>query len=101
MEGSTPDINGTNLYLVEGEEVTASSSTEPVTSDAICDEGDIVIEGGYIVPPIDDGLNNVLVNTPILSVGGTPNAGYIVKMLGEGNTFQAHAFCFDNPPLRP
>ena len=72
-------INGTNLYFVEGEEVTASSSTEPVSSVAICDEGDIVIEGGYIVGPFDEGLNNVLINSPFQFVGDTPNGGLHCK----------------------
>ena len=93
------NINETKLYQVIGESVTASSSTVPVTSIAICDLGDIVIEGGFVTDPFDTGLNNVLISTPV-TVGDVTDQGYQVRMLGGGNTFDARAFCFDNPPLR-
>jgi hypothetical protein len=40
-------INKTNLYEVQGATVNATSSINEITSFAVCDDGDIVIEGGY------------------------------------------------------
>lgn len=78
-----------------GEFVTASSSTNPVTSIAICDDGDIVIEGGYQTNAFNTGINNVLINAPF-APDGDKYETYLVRMLGEGNTYRTHAYCFDN-----
>ena len=90
-------INNTNLYVTLGESVTATSTTVPVSSAAICDEGDIVIEGGY---GSNNQTSNVLYDGPAASDGNQDGA-YLVTMLGGGKQFLAFAYCFDNQPLRP
>jgi hypothetical protein len=91
-------INNTNLYEVNGTTVTATSSINEITSIALCDVGDIVIEGGY--RSLNDADSNVLVDGPSTANGEFDRA-YVVSMLGGGKQFFAFAFCFDNPPLRP
>ena len=93
-------INNTNLYIAFGELVTATSNTVPVSSFAACDEGDIVIEGGY---SSNQSNSNVLYDGPSAGgmSGGNFDAAYLVTMLGGGKEFFAFAYCFDNPPLRP
>ena len=91
-------INNTNLYEVQGITVNATSSINPITSQAFCDDGDIVVEGGY--RSLNQADSNVLVDGPSTANGVFDNA-YVVSMLGGGKQFFAFAFCFDNPPLRP
>ena len=90
-------INNTNLYEVNGTTVTATSNISEVTSIALCDIGDIVIEGGY--RSLNQADSNVLVDGPS-TANGEFDRGYVVSMLGGGKQFFAFAFCFDNPPLR-
>jgi len=91
-------INNTNLYEVNGTTVTSTSSINEITSIALCNVGDIVIEGGY--RSLNDADSNVLVDGPSTANGEFDRA-YVVSMLGGGKQFFAFAFCFDNPPLRP
>lgn len=91
-------INNTNLYEVQGITVNATSSINEITSAAVCDDGDIVIEGGY--RSLNDADSNVIVDGPSTANGDFDNA-YIVSMLGGGKQFFAFAFCYDNPPFRP
>ena len=91
-------INNTNLYEVNGTTVTATSNISEVTSVALCDIGDIIIEGGY--RSLNQADSNVLVDGPS-TANGEFDRGYVVSMLGGGKQFFAFAFCFDNPPLRP
>jgi hypothetical protein len=91
-------INNTDLYEVQGITVNATSSINPITSQAFCDDGDIVVEGGY--RSLNQADSNVLVDGPSTANGVFDNA-YVVSMLGGGKQFFAFAFCFDNPPLRP
>jgi hypothetical protein len=91
-------INNTNLYEVQGITVNATSSINEITSTAVCDDGDIVIEGGY--RSLNDADSNVIVDGPSTANGDFDRA-YVVSMLGGGKQFFAFAFCFDNPPLRP
>jgi hypothetical protein len=90
-------INNTNLYEVQGPTVNATSNINPITSIASCDDGDIVIEGGY--RSLNQADSNVLVDGPSTGNGVFDN-GYVVSMLGGGKQFFAFAFCYDNPPLR-
>jgi hypothetical protein len=90
-------INNTNLYEVQGITVNATGNFA-VTSQAVCDDGDIVVEGGY--RSLNNADSNVIVDGPSTANGDFDNA-YIVSMLGGGKQFFAFAFCYDNPPLRP
>jgi hypothetical protein len=78
--------------------VTATSNINPITSLAVCDDGDIVIEGGY--RSLNQADSNVIVDGPSTANGDFDNA-YVVSMLGGEKQFFAFAFCYDNPPLRP
>jgi hypothetical protein len=103
-------INSTNIYLKLGNQINSNLGTTPsekVISNATCDSGDIVIEGGYEMLPFSD--NSV---PPFLIINGptpTPSnptlteedQGYLIMAYGGGARIQAYAFCFDNPPLRP
>jgi hypothetical protein len=88
-------INNTNLYEAQGITVNATSNINEVTSIALCDVGDIVIEGGY--RSLNKADSNVLVDGPS-TANGEFDRSYVVSMLGGGKQFFAFAFCFDNPP---
>jgi hypothetical protein len=88
-------INNTNLYEVQGPTVNATSNINPITSIASCDDGDIVIEGGY--RSLNQADSNVIVDGPSTANGEFDRA-YVVSMLGGGKQFFAFAFCYDNPP---
>ena len=52
------EINSTNIYLKLGNPVISSlgsTESQSVLSRATCDSGDIVIEGGYEIIPINEG----------------------------------------------
>jgi Collagen triple helix repeat (20 copies) len=87
-------INNTNLYEVQGITVNATGNFA-VTSAAVCDDGDIVVEGGY--RSLNNADSNVIVDGPSTANGDFDRA-YVVSMLGGGKEFFAFAFCFDNPP---
>jgi hypothetical protein len=89
-------INATNIYPVSGQLVTASSSTIPVSSSVICDEGDIIIEAGYVSRNLNP--TNIIHESPEAANG--LDGIYFVTMLGGGRTFQAQGYCFDNPPIQ-
>jgi hypothetical protein len=91
-------INNTNLYEVRGFTVTATSNITETSSFALCDDGDIVIEGGY--RSLNTADSNVIVDGPS-TANGDFDRSYIVSMLGGGKQFFAFAFCYDNPPFRP
>jgi hypothetical protein len=95
-------INNTNLYFVEGNRVTSNTNIPPPQSNATCDDGDIVIEGGY--QTFVNSIQNirVLIDRPFTNlVDGTLDNRYVVSILGGDTPYQAFAYCFDNPPLRP
>jgi hypothetical protein len=101
-------INSTNLYRVLGNIATVPASGGSVaTSNANCETGDVVIEGGYQIssanlnpPPL------VFIDGPIPLISGSPpppnDSGYTVSIVSSGNgattTFRAYAYCFDNSP---
>jgi hypothetical protein len=92
-------INETNLYLASGDAVTATSNSDAVQSAAICDRGDIVIEGGY--RSLNSADSNVIYDgsaTVLDILVAYPDGAYLVSMLGGGKEFVAFANCFDNPP---
>ena len=98
-------INGSSLYLVFGNE-TFLSIFEVGTSIAKCKTGDVVIEGGF---EITFGGVRLLAEGPLPTSGlnvpdytGRNNSAYFTTMqdqAGGSSSFQAYAYCFDNPPL--
>ena len=102
-------ISNTNLYTVLGEVARASNGAGIAgNSTAVCDEGDVVFEGGYILragnptqAPIVQS-NGPLPN-PVTRDSGAPNSAYSVTLLSTSSAmntdFQTYAYCFDNLPL--
>ena len=76
-------INNTNLYEVNGTTVTATSSINEITSSALCDDGDIVVEGGY--RSLNQADSNVIVDGPS-TANGDLDRSYVVSMLGGWKT---------------
>jgi hypothetical protein len=94
-------INNTNLYEVPGPTVSVTSNFTEATSIATCDDGDIVIEGGY--RSLNQGDSRIIVDGSSTANGDFDRA-YVVSMLAGDTTFDypkqffAFAFCYDNPP---
>jgi hypothetical protein len=104
-ESGVTQLNSTNVYLV-----TNSSTNGPgnigVFVRTLCDSGDLVMNGGYLIVSADLAENDTL--TTVL------DAPIVVPTLGLGwqafvafddesssVTLAVAALCFDNPPLRP
>ena len=104
-------ISSNNLYLVTGN-ISNSTTTGSgfANSIAVCENGDVVVNGGYDVVAIGVGLFPV-----IISIGPLPNpngsfsdiifpppytgpndSAYHVTTLG--GVIRAYAYCFDNSP---
>jgi hypothetical protein len=96
-------LNSSNVYQVISN-VTEILNNTGRTVTVLCDPGDIVINGGYIIQASDvfDSIINVLRNQPFGALGAEPNNGWQVFLV-SGTTAQLTviANCFDNPPLRP
>ena len=94
-------INNTNLYEVPGPTVSVTSNFTEATSIVTCDDGDIVIEGGY--RSLYQGDSRIIVDGPSTANGDFDRA-YVVSMLAGDTIFDypkqffAFAFCYDNPP---
>ena len=99
-------INSTNLYVVLGNIATATSPGLIANSTAICDEGDVVFEGGYQTLNANLFAPTVVLDGPLPSpvLGGTSPADSAYSVLlfsgqAQANTsFRTYAYCFDNPP---
>lgn len=88
-------INSANTYFVEGPSASFGSGNRiPITSTAECDEGDIVLEGGYSIstqPGADIDLSHI-------STGATSNGeGYFITAAGNNIVIQSNALCFNTP----
>jgi len=97
-------INSNNLYLVTGN-ISNSSTTGFTNSIAVCENGDVVVNGGYDLLAIGNPLISI-----IISIGPLPNpngslsppytgpndSAYHVSTLG--GVVRAYAYCFDNSP---
>jgi hypothetical protein len=95
------ELNETNTYLVNGGQTINNSTTRSI-GEAICDSGDFVINGGFIVNSGPSELTEFL-NLPIFPALG-PGSGWLVELVPEGFgdvEYTVLATCFDNPPLRP
>ena len=84
-------INSTNLYQVVGNRILVNASLG--NSEADCDAGDIVIEGGYHV--FSSNFPPTVINDGPIGF----DSGYFVSMVTNNQTeFQTFAWCLDNPP---
>lgn len=96
-------INDTNIYRVVGNTATTSSDfLDVVVSVATCNEGDIVVEGGYVVTSSTSASRPYLIfvngpfTNPAINIG-PEDTGYQVNIGGGNIGFQAYAYCLDNP----
>ena len=101
-------VNGTNVYLNQTTGISGTSSV----ANALCDEGDFVLNGGFVVSSTGDDPNasiSVTYNRPTtgvppdLSTSASAGAGWEAGVFTEppgSTTVVGSAFCFDNPPLR-
>jgi hypothetical protein len=101
-------VNGTNVYLNQTTGISGTSSV----ANALCDEGDFVLNGGFVVSSTGDDPNapiSVIYNRPTtgvppdLSTSASAGAGWEAGVFTEPpgrTTVVVSAFCFDNPPLR-
>ena len=77
-------LNSTNLYVALGNIATTSSTTGIIAnSTAICDEGDVVIEGGYQLLSLTSLAPTVVSDGPLPSpvLGGTSPADSAYSVL--------------------
>jgi hypothetical protein len=101
------EINDTNLYYVEGNLATTDGNDfNPVLSNASCQTGDIVIEGGYqLVTRFNDSSPSLVYTQGPTPTPLTPNPtitlprdqSYIVSLGGGHVGFKAYAICLNNP----
>ena len=102
-------LNNTNLYFVIGN-VTIENVVR-ASSIAFCETGDVVFDGGFRLHIGGDDRNNVggspffiLYDRPLPPTGSTVDSGYKVEFFSASSStgeYEAFAYCFDNPPLRP
>jgi hypothetical protein len=91
-------LNQSNLYFVTGSEVNSSDFFDNIgISSAVCDPGDIAIQGGTLV---FTHTGNYVERTEIISSVNTFADSYSLRIEGINVIFQTQAMCFDNPPLR-
>jgi len=93
-------INQTLLYHVLGPVNSTTASVNFISSSAICDPGDVIIEGSsnlFSISP--DTFGDIrLLNTDVVN---TDEYRVILQTNGTSQQFiQSKALCFDNPPLR-
>ena len=97
-------LNDTNTYSVTKSVV--NTQTTFSTGQAICDPGDFVITGGFIINVLTGGPEGIYEdkNRAIL----TPfAAGWEVELIPfpgsvtQSVDYNVNSICFDNPPLRP
>jgi len=88
-------INSTNLYEVIGN-ISHSSLAHSI---AICNPGDVVIDGGFRVIMAADTDYSIFIDEPESGPNGI-NSQYFVRLIDfeEGDVvYQAKAFCLNNP----
>jgi hypothetical protein len=97
-------LNDTNTYSVTKSVVNTQTSFS--TGQAICDQGDFVVNGGFILNALTGGPEGIFedLNRPILlpfaagwEVSLIPFPGSVTLSVN----YNVNAICFDNPPLRP
>jgi hypothetical protein len=104
-ESGVTQLNATNVYLV-----TNSSTNGPgnigVFVRTLCDSGDLVMNGGYLIVSADLAENDTLttvLDAPIVVPTLGPGWQAFVAFDDESSTvtLAVAALCFDNTPLRP
>jgi hypothetical protein len=98
-------LNATNVYSVNN----STTTTPPqifAFLPALCDPGDLVLNGGYNLFGSDiednDTASTVIdqaISNPTVGVGWA--AAVVVNEETSSITLNVNALCFDNPPLRP
>jgi hypothetical protein len=97
-------LNDTNTYSVTKSVVNIQNTFS--TGQAICDQGDFVVNGGFIINDLIGGPEGIFedLNRPILlpfaagwEVSLIPFPGSVTQSVN----YNVNAICFDNPPLRP
>jgi hypothetical protein len=104
------EINNTTLYRINGPEILFSGpAVQNNISEVFCDEGDIVIEGGYQVTQWNLNSNPAMITndgpTPAQLPPNSPlplDSGYRLEVFGGdiNQGFRSYAYCLDNPPFR-
>jgi hypothetical protein len=92
-------LNATNTYP-ESDTFTRAASF--IEGSADCDQGDIVINGGYTVSLNEPSTASLML--PITdSALSSPTTWNVLLVLNEivNATVTVNVLCFDNPPLRP
>ena len=92
------ELNATNTYP---ESLNFTRNANFISGFADCDEGDIVINGGYNV--ILNEPSTVFLTLPIQDFAISPATWEVFAGLNEtvNATLIVNVLCFDNPPLRP
>jgi hypothetical protein len=85
-------INSTNLYIRQGNSTTTGNALATITSTAICDSGDIVLQGDYNINNFGGGpfFNLISSTSPTFD-------SYSTTIRANGVTIQSTALCFNNP----
>jgi hypothetical protein len=102
-------INSNNLYLVTGNISNSTTTGGFANSIAVCENGDVVVNGGYDLLGISNDLRSV-----IISIGPVPNPNgsfsdiifppytgpndSAYHVITFGGVIRAYAYCFDNSP---
>ena len=93
-------LNSPNVYLVPGNE-----APNLQFSNATCSAGDVLLDGGYEITATTTNLITTSFDRPVSSVSPTGVPDKYAVLLSSHNgmaiLYQAFAYCFDNPPLRP
>ncbi len=93
-------LNTTNLYSVRGPTNTHidPETASNATSIALCDTGDVLLNGGLIASGREHMLSEArAAETPTNDLP----IGYIAELFGTEAQVSSIAWCFDNAPLRP
>jgi len=100
-------LNDSNIYMVTNSSIVQSVLGE-ITATALCDQGDIALNGRYSYSGFIDGPTNSLpteigsVDSNSLPVGWTATYFAAVDLMSRGGgNVTVSSYCFDNPPLRP
>jgi hypothetical protein len=107
-------LNATNVYSVNNS--TAPQIDTFAILGALCDPGDLVLNGGYNLLGSTFDINDThiatvidqsLTNTTLFGAGSLLGAGWLAALVFNGEDredisirLNVNALCFDNPPLR-
>jgi hypothetical protein len=96
-------LNDINTYLVNNETF-AASPPYPI-GEAVCDTGDYVINGGYVLTGSGGPTSDITVHRDRPITDPLVGSGWEILLIPADPTdlvrYIVSAICFDNPPLRP